>query len=290
VYVQVGDYVTTGQLLADLAILPDLETQWAQVSADAKYENTISNNTIRRAEIDLQIAQLNLADLTARGVNQNQIQIAQLQVELAQMNLDEIKANPTLHTAAVKAKQLEQQMQNAQLLAPISGYIIEAPNSGRAVKKTVAAFTIGDISQLEVGASVTDEVLKQLTEGQVVTVTLEAQTEKQFVGTIRLLPYPYGSGKESSGDSMVRVTLNETPEQGGYKLGDRMVIAAVLQRRTNILWLPPQAIRTVGVRTFVAVEDASGQQQRVEVTLGLQTYTQVEIVSGLKEGQVVIGP
>ena len=75
VYVQVGDQVEQGQLLADLETMKDLEDQWAKASADAQYEETVSNNTIKRAEIKLQIAQLNRENLKARGASPAEIQI-----------------------------------------------------------------------------------------------------------------------------------------------------------------------------------------------------------------------
>ena len=42
VYVQVGDYVTEGQLLADQAVFKELETEWARVSTQARYEEVTS--------------------------------------------------------------------------------------------------------------------------------------------------------------------------------------------------------------------------------------------------------
>ena len=285
VYVAVGDYVEEGQLLADLDVLKDLENQWAEASAAAKYEETISNDTIKRAEIKLQIAQLTVDDLKAKGASATALQIAELQAELAQMDLDEIKANPTLHTAAAKVQDLERQMAAAQLNAPFAGYIIEAPNPGRAVKQTTAAFQIGDISQLEIGANVLEEDLQQLTEGMTVTVVFEGKPDKTaYTGTIRELPFPYGSGK--NGNTEARIQLNVSPEQAGYQLGDRVLITAVLQEKHNIPWLPPAAIRTVGGHTFVVLQDG----KREDVTLGLQTHDRVEITSGLTAGQVVIGP
>ena len=286
-YVQVGDHVEQGQLLADLATLKDLEAQWAKANADANYEETVSNNTIQRAQIKLQIAQLNVADLKAKGADQAALQIATLQVQLAQMDLDEIKANPALHTSLAKAKELELAMAAAQLKAPIAGYIVAVPKSGQSVRETSDAFLIGDVSQLEVGATTLEDTLKQLAEGQSVTVTLETQPDKLYPGTIRQLPYPYGSGGDGSTD--VRIRLNVTPDQAGLKLGDRVNISLILQAKTNILWLPPQAIRTVGGRTFVVTQSAKGQQ-RVDVTLGLQTFDRVEITSGLADGQIVVGP
>jgi len=285
VYVQVGDYVEQGQLLADLEALKELEQQWAEASVQANYEETISNNTIKRAELKLQIAQLTVDDLRAGGASATAIQIAELQVQLAHMDLDEVKANPVLHQAAAKAKELEQAMADAQLKAPVAGYIVEASKPGQTALTTAAAFQIGDTRQLEMGANAMEEDLKQLVEGMTVTVAFESRPNDVFTGTIRQLPYPYGRGTGS--DNGVRVTLRVSPEQGQYKLGDRVNITAVLQDKQDILWLPPQAIRAVGGRTFVVLQDG---QKRVDITLGLQTHDRVEILGGLSEGQVVRGP
>ena len=177
---------------------------------------------------------------------------------------------------------------DAQLKAPFAGYIVEAPTPGRAVKTTSDAFQIGDTSQLEIGATVLEETLKQLTEGLTVTVTFDGKANKQpFTGVIRQLPYPYGSG--TSGGDQIRVQLDASPEQGGYALGDRVTLSVVLQQKNDILWLPPQALRTVGGRTFIVVQEADSQK-RIEITPGLQTYERVEITGNVSEGQVVIGP
>ena len=275
-------------MLADLAILKDLEKEWAEVSTQAKYEETISTNTLKRAEIKLQLAQLALEDLKAKRASAPEIQMAELQVQLAQMDLDEVKANPVLHEASNRAKELEQALIDAQLKAPFAGYIVEAPTTGRAVKTTSDAFQIGDTSELEIGATVMEEVLQQLTEGMTVTVVFEGTGNKQpFTGVIRQLPYPYGSG--ANGGDQIRVTLDKSPEQGGYALGDRVVVSAVLQQKNDILWLPPQALRAVGGRTLIVVQAADGQK-RIEITPGLQTHDRVEITGNVAVGQVVIGP
>ncbi len=275
-------------MLADLAALKELETEWAQASTQAKYEETISTNTLKRSEIKLQLAQLALEDLKAKGAGDTSIKMAELQVQLAQMDLDEVKANPVLHAASNKAKQLERALIDAQLKAPFAGYIVDAPRPGQAVRTTSDAFQIGDTSQLEIGATVLEEDLKQLTEGLTVTVAFEGKANQPpLAGVIRQLPYPYGSG--ANGGDQIRVKLDVPPEQGGYALGDRVIVTAVLQQKDNILWLPPQAIRTVGGRTFIAVQEAGGQK-RIEITPGLQTRDRVEITGNVGAGQVVVGP
>jgi len=134
---------------------------------------------------------------------------------------------------------------------------------------------------------VLEEVLKQLTEGMTVTVV--------FAGK--------GTNSPSRRDPAAALSIwqrrqrrrsdscesDVSPEQGGYALGDRVIITAVLQQKDNILWLPPQAIRTVGGRTFIAVQEADGQK-RIEIAPGLQTHDRVEITGNVSEGQVVVGP
>jgi multidrug efflux pump subunit AcrA (membrane-fusion protein) len=119
-----------------------------------------------------------------------------------------------------------------------------------------------------------------------VTATLATSAGKLFAGAIRQMPYPYGSGN-NAGET--RITLNEFPAEGGYKLGDTMAIVVVVQHKRAVLWLPPEAIRAIGGRTFVVIPSGS-DEQRVDVKLGVQTQERVEITAGLAEGQSVIGP
>jgi multidrug efflux pump subunit AcrA (membrane-fusion protein) len=62
----------------------------------------------------------------------------------------------------------------------------------------------------------------------------------------------------------------------------------VLERKDDVLWLPPQAIRTFEGRRFVVVQEGDAQI-RVDVKVGIESEDRVEIEEGLSEGQVVIG-
>ena len=73
------------------------------------------------------------------------------------------------------------------------------------------------------------------------------------------------------------------------QLGDLVNVTVVLQRKDGGLWLPPQAIRKFSGRNFVVVLK-DGVQQRVDVMLGIEGNERVEILEGLNEGDVVIGP
>jgi hypothetical protein len=133
--------------------------------------------------------------------------------------------------------------------------------------------------------------LEYLTEGQEAVVALNVNPERTWNGTIRRLPYPYGtggSGESPAGvDNSTRISLEG--DVGGLKLGDLVRVTVVLEEKEDVLWLPPGAIRTFEGREFVIIQDG-GRQRRVDIDLGIEAQAQVEILMGLEEGQVVVAP
>jgi multidrug efflux pump subunit AcrA (membrane-fusion protein) len=156
--------------------------------------------------------------------------------------------------------------------------------------KTVAV--IAKPSDLEVSAEPTDKDLQELYEGMPVVVAPVSRPGDVIKGSIRRLPYPYGGGGRSVGaeeeDTSTRVTLEVTVDEAGLERGDLVRVTVVLERKDDVLWLPPQAVRTFEGREFVVVQDGEAQL-RVDVKVGIESEDRVEIEEGLTEGQIVIG-
>jgi macrolide-specific efflux system membrane fusion protein len=70
--------------------------------------------------------------------------------------------------------------------------------------------------------------------------------------------------------------------------GTPLSINIITKRKENVVVIPPSTLRTIGSRTYVQVVDADGKRE-VDVEVGQQTATQVEIISGLTPGQKVVG-
>jgi macrolide-specific efflux system membrane fusion protein len=280
VYVNVNDVVKEGQLLGELA-----EAQELRAQADE------TRRTIRRAQIDLEIAQLTLEQYRSQGRSEPEIKIQELQVELAQMNLDEVLQGLGIDPASPVLDELDAQVAQARAFAPADGSIIAAVNVGRNITPATPVFVLGDPDQLEVVADLNaakgDTEVKEMFEGMPVTVTLDSDPDVKLNGTIRQLPSPYGTGPDD--ESAIHVVLDSPPSAGTYQTSDNVTVTVLLASKEDALWLPPDAIRSAGGRTFVIINTESGPQ-RVDVELGLQTRDMVEIVSGLEEGQVVVGP
>lgn len=280
VYATVNDTVKAGQLLAELTETADLQKKAEE-----------ARRAIRRAEIHVEIARLLLEQYRAQGRSPYEIKIQQLQVELAEMDLAAVYESFGLDPQGDALAQLDALVEQGRVYAPIDGTVIAAVSTGRAVTPTTPAFIIGDVGQLEVVAELessrADEQLKEMYEGMPVTVTPNVRPELQLQGKIRQLPSPYGTG--SRDDRTVHIVLAEPPSPQTYQAGDDVTIQIILADKADVLWLPPDAIRQMGGRTFVVIPTENGPQ-RVEVEIGLRTFHMVEILAGLQEGQVVFGP
>jgi RND family efflux transporter MFP subunit len=279
VYVQLNEKVTKGQLLADLVELKELETK-----ADT------TRHAVQRAEIDLQIAQELLAKYRSGGYSSFDVKIQELQVQLAQIGLDEVLSQYSLADASTSLEAIAAQVDQARVYAPVDGVIVSRVTPERVVTTSTAAFVIGNPDQLEVVTGLetgqSADQLPQMFEGMPVSVTLEARPEVKLTGKIRQLPSPYGTG--ATGENKMRIVLDQTPSLETYQSGDKVTVQVQLANKLGILWLPPTAIHQVGGRTFVITSSDTGPQ-RVEIVIGLQTPDKIEILSGLNEGQVVIG-
>jgi RND family efflux transporter MFP subunit len=279
VYANVNDEVTEGQLLGELA-----EAQELRAQADE------TQRVIRRAQIDLEIAQLTLDQYRSQGRSENEIKIQELQVELAQMKLDETLQSLGIDPEAPVTDELEAQVAQARVFSPADGTIIAGVNVGRNVTTTTPAFVLGDPDELEViaelDASKGDSEVREMFEGMPVTVTLDANPDVKLTGTIRQLPSPFGTGE--SDERVIHVVMDSAPSASTYQSGDKVTVTVQLASKEAILWLPPDAIRKAGGRTFVIINGENGPE-RVDIEIGLQTRDRVEIISGLEEGQVVVG-
>ena len=278
VLVNVNDVVTEGQLLGELD-----KAQELRASANE------TQRIIRRAQINLEIEQLTLEQYEAQNRPEYEIEIQKRKVELVQMDFDELMESMGIDPNETITDELGAQVAQARAFSPADGTIISSVSVGRNVSPTTPAFVLGDPNKLEVVADLGsgDEQVREMFEGMPVVVTVDAKAGVELTGTISQLPSPYGTGPGD--ERVVRVVLDAAPSVDTYQSGDKVTVKLVLASKDAVLWLPPEAIRSAGGRTFVIVNSDTGPK-RVDIEIGLQTRDRVEIVSGLTEGQVVVGP
>lgn len=273
VYVKQGETVTAGQVLADLEALDELESQ-----------QVLDDLNIRRAQINLDTAKLlkqlaeEAEDSPAKAI---EVAIRENEVQLAQIALDEVMLGVSNREVLIEA---------AKIVAPFDGQVMSVSLSpGMVVNAFASGIVIADVTNLEVVATLRRAEAGDLTENMPAVIAPVNRPGSSINGSIRQLPYQGTTTTVGSApDDTVRIALESPPSDMGLSLNDRVNVTIPLENRLDVLWLPPQAIRTFEGRKFVVVRDGE-VEQRVDVKLGLQNQDRVEIVEGLTEGQIVVG-
>ena len=304
-----GELVNAGDVIATLDTV-SLEQGLDSAESDLKLtqeQQTIAEENkatdLRRAEIGVELAQLQLdyveeeAGPTPTADQTLAIEVYKRELELAQLNLDQLD-NPIDPTLSNQIAQFERQIEtiNTQiaqstLIASTSGTIMTvnvAQGDRIAAQQTIVV--IADLTNLEAQIALVDRDLQELSEGLTAFGTIPSRPETTIPMTIRQLPYPYGTGAQGDdADSVVSISFDNATQLDDVRIGDRIEITILLEQRENVLWLPPTALREFNGRRFVVVQEGQ-TQRRLDIKIGLQNENQIEIISGVTEGQLVVGP
>ncbi len=301
-----NDVVKKGTVIAELendALERDLKSAQLELERGtvtleaAKRELEFS---IKIAQNNLDIEQIKLAKMQAQAApDPNDLAVQQKEIELAQINVERLNSgvDPLLvnsvQSAQLNVDKLKTQIAEAQIAAPFDGQLLSVSLSpGQEVKGYQAVVVLADVNNLEVSADLLSDQMTKLVENMPANIVLVSRPGEILKGKVRQLPYPYGSGgrgqKVEDQDKSTRFSVATSAKTAGFALGDLVRITVELERKANVLWLPPQALRVFEGRRFAVVQDGDAQR-RVDVTVGIQTQERVEIKDGLKEGQVVVG-
>ena len=201
--------------------------------------------------------------LNGVGVSADLIQ----SVRLAQLNVDQIK----------------QDIARSTLVAPSDGVVLEVTiKPGDSAQAYVTVITIGRLDPKEVVVNLAYTDASRLNVGMSGACTPINRPDLTVECVVRRLPL---SNRDV--DQSVRVAATFYEDEAAF--GALIDVTMALETRENVLWLPPEAIRTFQNRTFVVVQEADGQRV-ADIVLGLQTDERVEIVAGLNEGDIVAAP
>ena len=206
-------------------------------------------------------------NITAASINDSALKAAQVKIDEAQIAVDDAQRNQS----------------NARLVAPFDG-VVSAVNYGAGETASGAAVTLIDPSVLQVKVTISEVDIAKVQLGETAAMTLDALTGKAYTATV-ISVSPVGT--VSSGVVNYTATLEIKNADGAIKPGMTANLALEVERRDNVLLVPVRAVRTSGTRKIVTVQ-ADGQSTQNTVTTGLSNDTSIEIVSGLKEGDVVV--
>jgi RND family efflux transporter MFP subunit len=316
VSVRVGDHVRKGQVLAELDPITTTQAQLDLLEAQEELEKLQRRRTsldypratdefiqdlrkqlkaAKHAVDELDDAARNAEDPMLRGQLLANLATAKENQRSLESKLSWYTSNPTeseiiaadseLALAQAKYDAAKAVLDSLQIKAPVAGIVFGvSAEGGQTYQAETSLFTIGDPKALEVIANITEEDYPLISVGQSAELYFDARPEVTVQGKIdRIIPIRIEGDRPRYN---IYITLDEVPD--GLADGMTSDAAITIAARTGVLCLPRSVVRASGVDE-VSLE--VWKDQTVEsraVTIGLRGDSDVEILSGLSEGEQVV--
>ena len=292
VYVNDGDVVTKGQLIAEIEL--DTLGQQNQAQAYSSYISAVvgmnsANNSYRSAQASVDTV---LDSLKGHDTDES---FAQKETRTkAEVAKDNAYDNLKTAQARLTSASLDYKTNSPYIYAPIAGKVksvtvaegmnlgaTENASGGAANQRIATIATEGlpiatfNVSEIEVTKVTTD---------QKATITLDSITDKTFTGQVVSVDR-VGSTSNNVTSYPVIVKLDTNSDQ----ILPNMAATAniIVDTKSDVLVISSSAVNYQGEQTSVKVVK-EGQEQNVSVVLGISNDTQIEVISGLNEGDIIV--
>ncbi len=253
-FVAQGSEVEEGQILAEL----DVDALQAQ---------------IRQQEYTVEKLQINY-EMTIDGKNKGmmtenelrQIRLAEIDLELAQIQLDELR----------------NELGKSTIYAPASGTVVYLadvkPGSYVNARQTIVRIADPESLYLKYDG----EDVSKLALNTEVEVTIQNQ---KYNGSIVVTPQT-APEEVASERQYVLIEVEDRPD--GMKIGDLATGRVVMDKRTDVVKVSRTLVSSYGSGSYYVQVLKDGVKQDVAIEVGLMTSTEVEVLSGLAEGDEII--
>ncbi|MDD3613381.1 MAG: biotin/lipoyl-binding protein [Clostridia bacterium] len=287
--VKMGDRVTKGQVLAKLDV-GDLEHSLEEKKINLKkqelnYDKIMIDYNELLASI--KEAKDQLAKAKDQGSKEDtekwsqQLESLEKQKEKQDIDIEIFKLG--LSQQETDLERTKERLEKAQLISPIDGIIgfEQGFSMGDWVDTHTTVYTVVDPSDLYLrlnSASVTGLHL-----GMKADVIVGDQV---YSGEVVMTP---SSSNEDTRDQRLRnaIILSVEGLPNTVMPGDRASIRVVLEERNNVVVLPRAGLRTYGSRNYVLVRDGDTNRE-IDIEIGMETPTYIEVISGIDEGDTII--
>ena len=272
IYVNEGDRVSKGQVLAELdtlAIRLQLEQAEAALAvAQANFNNARTNwERMERLYKEKAVSEQQYEQVKL-GYDSAEAQLSQAQ---AAVNLAKHNLNVSIMKAPFGGIIASKNAEVGDVINPMMGGF--SPGSGGGV------LTLVDFSRVKIRVEVSGADIRLIRKGQETLLRVPTVPGQEFRGTVQVVNMAADSQSKKFG---VEVTVDNPSLV--LRPGTFGEIILEVQTHENALVVPQKAILE-NTHLFIAQD---GKAARSDVMLGLQNSTLVEILSGVKEGDLVI--
>jgi len=240
---------------------------------------------LQRAEQEalLQRAEINVRQLQSQLRRQVELGGSNL---VSEFDIEQTEANRDLaisdaNITKVRIRQIDDQIQRANIRAPFSGIVISrAHRSGEDVSRGEVLAQMTDIQNMEVRAFVPLKHLPRTEVGDVIDIFA---TESRFEGRIRAL-VPTGDVRSQTFEA--RIDLPQSAA-ANWTVGQLVSVAVPIRARQVSLTIPRDALILRNNGSFVFRVNDDNVAERIEVQIGDSAGDLVAVSGPLHEGDRV---
>ena len=283
-YKQAGQHVERGEVIAKLTVIPDMTSL------------SSAQSRVRLAEINLKQAKTNLEREKAL-YDKNLVSAEEYDKVLQQYNQaqeERAAAQDALEVIRDGVSKTNAKSSSTLVRSTVTGLILDIPvkvgNSviqANTMNDGTTVATIADMNDLIFDGQIDETEVGALQEGMPVVISIGALQDYSFDAT---LEYISPKAVESNGTNQFEIKAAVKTEPGktirsGYSANAEIV----LQRVEQVLSVSESAMEFSGDSTFVWLKGTDGTFTRTRVETGISDGVNMEIKSGLKQGDVVRG-
>lgn len=256
VYAFEGDRVKEGQAVLALYSLDYLSAQQELIQLLLQEERARSAGDEETASLTSGLIGSAVRKIKLMGVGEEEVQ--------------KVRENRTLNDRLL-------------IKAPFSGSLVaQSAVTGDYVEIGNELFQLADLETLWAMANIFEKDLPLVKPGMMAEVRVQAFPQEVFIGRLTVI-----GAVEDAETRTVRGRI-ELPNPGGrLKPGMFAEIILTSAATTDILALPAAAVRNVEGKSVVFVKEAAGQFVLREVKTGRVFGSWVEVLEGLKEGEMI---
>jgi HlyD family secretion protein len=285
-YVEPGEYVERGALVAKIQIIPDMV---ALSRAESAVESARIN--FKNAERELNRSE----DLYERSViSQAEYDKARLEQQLRKQELDSSEDNLQLIKRGASSR--SGKVSN-QVRSTVEGMVLEVPvKEGESVIEsntfnagTTVAF-VADMNDMIFEGKVDESEVGKITEGMELAIRIGALDNQSFKGKLEYIS-PKGAEEEGAIQFEIRASLERRKDvfiRANYSANADIV----LDRRDDALAIHESVLQfdKDGKQKFVEVETSPQVFEKRPVKVGLSDGINIEVVSGVTKDDAIKVP
>lgn len=176
----------------------------------------------------------------------------------------------------------------SSLVSPIDGIIsdldVTLPNIN--ITPSTATFTVIDPDSMIFKADIDESDIGKITHQMPVKIILDAYPNETIDSMIDLVSLTSVTTSGGGTAFPIEMVLPKN-EKMKYKIGMNGDISIIVNEKKGVLSLPLTAVNKEGNKSYVQVLE-NGKPKKIEITTGLETDENIEIINGLTLGDEIV--